>query len=123
MAALVHPGDEVIVFEPVYDSYVPAIQLPGRGSPARPVERRRDYRPDWDGGAARWSRRDAHDHGQHAPQPHGQCVWSAADLQALAELTRTPGSSLWRMKVYEHIVLTVRATKVLPAIPSWRRAA
>ncbi|HVK55478.1 MAG TPA: aminotransferase class I/II-fold pyridoxal phosphate-dependent enzyme, partial [Burkholderiales bacterium] len=26
VAAMVHPGDEVIVFEPVYDSYVPAIQ-------------------------------------------------------------------------------------------------
>jgi methionine aminotransferase len=29
VAALVHPGDEVIVFEPVYDSYVPAIELQG----------------------------------------------------------------------------------------------
>ena len=29
VAAVVHPGDEVIVFEPCYDSYVPAIELSG----------------------------------------------------------------------------------------------
>src|SRR5690606_14570183 len=29
VAALVHPGDEVILFEPVYDSYGPAVQLAG----------------------------------------------------------------------------------------------
>src|SRR5215510_11465094 len=29
VAALVHPGDEVVVFEPCYDSYLPAIQLSG----------------------------------------------------------------------------------------------
>src|SRR5215213_6331962 len=29
VAAVVHPGDEVIVFEPCYDSYVPAIELNG----------------------------------------------------------------------------------------------
>ena len=29
VAAIVHPGDEVIVFEPCYDSYVPAIEVNG----------------------------------------------------------------------------------------------
>ena len=29
VAACVHPGDEVIVLEPCYDSYVPAIELNG----------------------------------------------------------------------------------------------
>ena len=29
IAALVHPGDEVIVFTPVYDSYAPSIELQG----------------------------------------------------------------------------------------------
>src|SRR5215208_573681 len=29
VAAVVHPGDEVIVFEPCYDSYVPAIAING----------------------------------------------------------------------------------------------
>lgn len=29
IAAIVHPGDEVVVFEPCYDSYVPAIEVNG----------------------------------------------------------------------------------------------
>src|SRR5215207_7749549 len=29
VAAVVHPGDEVIVFEPCYDSYVPSIEVSG----------------------------------------------------------------------------------------------
>ena len=34
ITALIHPGDEVIVFEPAYDSYLPAIELNGgRGIP------------------------------------------------------------------------------------------
>ncbi|MBM3776904.1 MAG: aminotransferase class I/II-fold pyridoxal phosphate-dependent enzyme [Acidimicrobiia bacterium] len=45
--ALVHSGDEVIVFEPVYDSYVPAIQLAG-GTPVFVPLGARDYRIDWD---------------------------------------------------------------------------
>ena len=30
ITALVHPGDEVLLFEPCYDSYVPAVQLARR---------------------------------------------------------------------------------------------
>jgi methionine aminotransferase len=32
LTALVHPGEEVLLFQPAYDSYVPAIQLSG-GTP------------------------------------------------------------------------------------------
>ena len=47
ITALVHPGDEVIVFEPAYDSYVPALQLSG-GLPVFVTLRHPDYRIDWD---------------------------------------------------------------------------
>lgn len=47
ITALVHPGDEVIVFEPAYDSYVPALQLSG-GKPVFVTLRQPDYRVDWD---------------------------------------------------------------------------
>ena len=44
-------GDEVIVFEPAYDSYVPAIELAG-GKVVRMRLAAPDYRPDWDAVAA-----------------------------------------------------------------------
>ena len=47
VAAVVHPGDEVIVLEPCYDSYIPAIELNG-GVPVVVPLRLPDYRIDWD---------------------------------------------------------------------------
>ena len=47
LTALVRPGDEVILFQPAYDSYAPAVQLSG-GVPRFVTLRRPDYRVDWD---------------------------------------------------------------------------
>ena len=47
LTALVHPGDEVILFEPCYDSYVPVIRLCG-GVPVFASLRYPDYGVDWD---------------------------------------------------------------------------
>ena len=35
LTALVHTGDEVLLFQPAYDSYVPAVRLSGGGSGQR----------------------------------------------------------------------------------------
>jgi methionine aminotransferase len=47
LAALVHPGDEVIVFDPAYDSYDPAIRLNG-GVPVHINLYAPDFRINWD---------------------------------------------------------------------------
>jgi len=47
VAAVIRPGDEVIVFEPCYDSYVPAIALSGATPVFIPL-RYPDYSIDWD---------------------------------------------------------------------------
>ncbi|HSV76885.1 MAG TPA: aminotransferase class I/II-fold pyridoxal phosphate-dependent enzyme, partial [Bacteroidales bacterium] len=46
ISALIHPGDEVIVFEPAYDSYIPAVKLNG-GIPVVSRLKLPDYRIDW----------------------------------------------------------------------------
>src|SRR5688572_30518868 len=47
LTALVHPGDEVLLFQPAYDSYVPAVQLSG-GIPKFVTLRYPRYEIDWD---------------------------------------------------------------------------
>jgi methionine aminotransferase len=47
LSAFVRPGDEVILFQPCYDSYVPVVQLNG-GTPVFVTLRFPDYRIDWD---------------------------------------------------------------------------
>jgi methionine transaminase len=47
LTALVRPSDEVLLFQPAYDSYAPAIQLSG-GTPVYVTLRRPDYCIDWD---------------------------------------------------------------------------
>lgn len=47
LTAILHPGDEVIVFEPAYDSYIPNIEINGaRAIPINLVYP--DYKIDWD---------------------------------------------------------------------------
>ena len=46
--ALVHPGDDVVVLEPTYDSYVPSIELAGGRPVYVPLDAARGYAPDWE---------------------------------------------------------------------------
>jgi len=47
ISALVHPGDEVILLDPSYDSYAPAVILAG-GNPIHIPMRQPDFRIDWE---------------------------------------------------------------------------
>ena len=46
-SAIVNPGDEVILFEPAYDSYAPAIKMNG-GIPVFVPLNKNDFSIDWD---------------------------------------------------------------------------
>ena len=102
IAAVVHGGDEVIVLDPCYDSYAPAIELNGGRAVHVPLDPR-DFSPDWQ------RIKDA-----ITPRtrmilintPHNPCgsVWTAADLDALAALVRDSDILVLSDEVYEHIV-------------------
>lgn len=108
VAALVRPGDEVIVFEPVYDSYVPSIELNGgRAVPCRLTFP--GYRPDWDEVRARITPRTRMIIINTPHNPSG-AVWDAADMRALEALVHGTGIVIVSDEVYEHIVFDA-ATK------------
>jgi methionine aminotransferase len=102
IGALAHPGDEVIVFEPAYDSYVPAVRLAG-AIPVRLPLSFPDYRIDWDRVRAAVTPRTRLVV-VNTPNNPGTSVLSAADLDALAAITRGGDILVLSDEVYEHMV-------------------
>ena len=102
VAALVRPGDEVLVFEPVYDSYVPAIELNG-GTPVFARLKAPDFRPDWDEVRARVTPRTRMIILNSPHNPSG-AVWTAQDMAQLEALTRDTDIVILSDEVYEHMV-------------------
>ena len=102
LTAIVHQGDEVIIFEPVYDSYEPVIRLNG-GVPIFARLTFPDYRPDWNAVRAMITPKTR---AIMINTPHNPTatVWSREDLQALADLLRGTDIMLISDEVYEHMV-------------------
>jgi methionine aminotransferase len=102
IAAFVRSGDEVIVFEPVYDSYVPAIETVGGKAVFAQLEFPA-YKPDWDQVRALITPRTRMIIINSPHNPTGS-LFAADDLDALAELTRDTDIVVLSDEVYEHIV-------------------
>ena len=100
--ALAHPGDEVIVFEPAYDSYVPAIRLAGATPVALPLTFP-DYRIDWPALRAAVNPRTRMIL-VNTPNNPGTSVLSADDLDTLTAVTRGTPIVIVSDEVYEHMV-------------------
>ncbi|MGO9037073.1 MAG: methionine aminotransferase [Steroidobacteraceae bacterium] len=102
ISALVHPGDEVVYFEPAFDSYAPIVRLQG----ATPVPIKlspRNFRVEWDGVAASLSPRTRMII-INTPHNPAATVFGAADIARLAALTRGTGIVVLSDEVYEHVV-------------------
>jgi hypothetical protein len=102
IAAFVRPGDEVIVFEPVYDSYVPAIETVG-GKAVFAQLQFPDYAPDWAQVAQLITPRTRMIIVNSPHNPTGSLL-TAADLDQLAELVRGTDIVVLSDEVYEHIL-------------------
>src|SRR5215212_9169539 len=100
--AVVHPGDEVIVLDPCYDSYEPNIELAGGVTVHVPLTAG-TFRPDFERIAASLSPRTR---AMIINTPHNPSatVWSQADVARLAELLRPTDVVLISDEVYEHMV-------------------
>ncbi len=101
--AVVAPGDEVIVLEPTYDSYVPSILLAGGRPVYVPLDAARGYAPDWQRVQQAITPRTRLIMLNFPHNPSGRCL-GADDLRALEEITRATDVLLLSDEVYEHIV-------------------
>lgn len=106
VAAFVRPGDEVIVFEPVYDSYGPAIEAVG-GTVVRARLQFPNYAPDWAQVRALVSERTRMIILNSPHNPTG-AVLSAVDLGELAKIVAGTDIVLLSDEVYEHILFDGR---------------
>ena len=100
--ALVHPGDEVIVFDPSYDSYAPSIILAG-GRPIHVPLQPPRFRIDWQRVKELIS---AKTRLVIINTPHNPIatVLTSSDLAMLAELLRSTEAFVLSDEVYEHMV-------------------
>ena len=100
--AVVRPGEEVIVLDPAYDCYEPAIDLAGARAVHVPLDPR-TFAVDWQ------KVRDAITPRTrllmiNSPHNPSGAMLGEADLRTLAEILRGTGIFLVSDEVYEHIV-------------------
>ena len=102
VSAFVRPGDEVIVFEPAYDSYVPAIEVNG-GKPVFVRLKYPDYSIDWQA-VARAITPKTRMLIINTPNNPTASVFSAEDMRSLEGLLRDTNIVVISDEVYEHLV-------------------
>lgn len=100
--AIVKPGDEVIVLEPCYDSYVPNIELAG-GKVVRVPLTPGTFRPDFAKIAAALSPRTRAILVNTPHNPSGT-VWTRQEMQQLEDLLAPTDVFVISDEVYEHMV-------------------
>ena len=118
LTTFVQPGDEVILFEPCYDSYVPVIRLSG-GTPVFVSLRYPDYAVNWDEVRRAITPRTRAILVNTPHNPTGT-TWSADDMRHLAALVDGTNIILIGDEVYEHIIFDGRRHESLLRYPELR---
>jgi len=102
ITSLIKEGDEVIVFEPAYDCYVPAIELNG-GIPVYVQLKAPDYSIDWNQVKKLVNQKTKMIIINTPHNPTGT-IFSAKDMQALEKITKNTEIVILSDEVYEHII-------------------
>jgi methionine transaminase len=102
IAAVVHAGDEVIVIEPAFDSYVPAIAL-NQGIPVYVPMTFPDYAIDWNRVASVITPRTRLIILNSPHNPTGT-AFAEQDIHALGDITADTDILILSDEVYEHII-------------------
>jgi len=102
IAAVVHAGDEVIMLDPCYDCYDPAVELAGGRAVHIPL-RLPDFSVDWQRVKDAITPRTRMIMTNSPHNPSG-AVLEASDLETLAEIVRGTDIFVLSDEVYEHII-------------------
>ena len=103
ISGLVHPGDEVIYFEPAFDSYAPIVRLQGAVPIALKLSPAAGFRVNWSDVALAITPRTRMII-INTPHNPSATVFGPADLDRLAALTRGTQIVVLSDEVYEHVV-------------------
>lgn len=120
-ATFIQEGDEVILFEPAYDSYAPAIKLQG-GIPVYVPLKPPSFEYDWE-----WVKRSINKKTKMivVNSPHNPTgkILTDADLSALDRLTHNNDILILSDEVYEHMVFDGKQHKSVASHPQLRNRA
>jgi len=121
ITALVRPGDEVICFDPSYDSYAPAVELSG-GVLKRIALQPPGFRVDWSAFAALLSSKTRLMI-LNTPHNPSATVWRKADFAALWQAIADREIYVLSDEVYEHICFDEAGHASVLAHPQLRERA
>ncbi len=99
----VHPGDEVILFDPSYDAYDPIVRLAGGVPIHLTLKAEKGFRIDFEELARSITPKTRAIYVNTPHNPTGS-IWEMEDLDALAEVLKGTNILLVSDEVYEHIV-------------------
>ncbi len=102
ITALLHEGDEIIIFEPAYDSYTPAIRLQG-AKPIYVTLQHPSYKIDWEQVRKLINFKTKAILINTPNNPTGT-IFNSEDMRHLEELIKNTDIVLISDEVYEHIV-------------------
>lgn len=118
LTACIQPGDEVIIFEPAYDSYAPTIKMLGglvKSYEMAPP----DYQIDWEMVKKLFSANTKMIIMNSPHNPTGS-VLSENDIQALIKLTKNTDVLILSDEVYEHLVYDGEIHRSFASYPELR---
>ncbi|QKJ31248.1 methionine aminotransferase [Mucilaginibacter mali] len=119
LSAVIHPNDEVIIFEPAYDSYAPAIKLMGGVVKSLELEPP-DYRIPWDM-VKRLITNKTRMIILNSPQNPTGTILSMADIDELTAIVKSQDILILSDEVYEHLVYDGQEHHSMARYPELRK--
>lgn len=101
ISSVVYEGDEVIIIEPAYDCYVPAVLL-SKGTPIRSQLKKGDYSIDWEDVKAKVTHKTKMIV-VNSPQNPSGTIWDANDIEELKSVVLDTDIIILSDEVYEHV--------------------